>query len=200
MARSWQYPRWRRLLMQSAMWVILGGTVGLAALLDRHQHELSQVALAAPLQCSSIRLQLPANWIIECSDVGMMTASESNVDIFTRVVEVTVAPPPETGLVDQLLRRQNPAVAPLRIGFGTVPGKGGNLYAWQGQVEFDGHAFPCTRIVATTNFASGPEVTLRLEHPARNMQSVDLEDDIELVKRIASTVEYAPAGDGIGQE
>jgi hypothetical protein len=200
MARNWQYPRWRRLLMQSAMWVILGGTVGLAALLDRHQHELSQVPLAPPLQCGSIHLQLPANWIIESSDTGMMTASESNIDVFTRVVEVTVAPPSETGLVDQLLRRQIPAVAPLKIGFGISPTKGGNLYAWQGEIEFDGQAFPCAHIVVTTILPSGPEVTLRLEHPDRNRQSVDLDDDIELVKRIAATVQTAPTAVGTGQE
>ena len=199
MARNWQYPRWRRLLMQSAMWVILGGSVGLAALLDRHQHELSQVPLAAA-RCGSVSLQLPAKWIIEYSDSGMLTASESNVDPFTRVIEVTVAPPAETGLIDQLLHRQNPAAVQGKIRFGKSPVSAGSLYALLGEVDFDGQAFPSARVIATTVLTGGPEVTLRLEHPARNPQSVDLDDDIELVKRIAGTVEAAPAGGPQDQE
>ncbi|HET6247466.1 MAG TPA: hypothetical protein VFE47_07215 [Tepidisphaeraceae bacterium] len=30
MSRPWEYPRWRRVLLQLALWAILGATLGLA--------------------------------------------------------------------------------------------------------------------------------------------------------------------------
>jgi len=44
MARPWEYPRWRRVLMQVAMWVIFGGTLGLAQLVVR-QRQLTPIVL-----------------------------------------------------------------------------------------------------------------------------------------------------------
>jgi hypothetical protein len=194
MARNWQYPRWRRLLMQSAMWVILGGTVGLAALLDRHQHQEMRINLTAPMQVGGVRLRLPSHWMIEYSDAGMVTASESNADPFMRALQVTVAPPAELGLVDQLLRRQDPTAATQAVAFGSGAKSAGNLYVWEESVDQDGQSFPFVRVIATAVLSNGPEVTIRLEHLARNAASMDVDDDIDLLRRIAGTVEVAPGG------
>jgi hypothetical protein len=48
-------------------------------------------------------------------------------------------------------------------------------------------------VIATTVLPNGPEVTLRMEHLARDTQALDLDDDVDLVRRIAATVQIAPA-------
>jgi hypothetical protein len=177
--------------MQSAMWVILGGTVALAALLDRHQHQQTRVALAQPLQCGAIQLQLPARWMIEYSDPGIVTASESGTFPLRRLLEVTVAPPAEPGLVDQLLQKQNPGV-PQPVSFGSAGAQTGKLYHWQESVDDDAqaHSYVQGRVIATTVLPNGPEITLRLEHLEGSEQAIESDDDIDLVRRIAATVRF----------
>ena len=65
MAKSWQYPRWRRVAMQGTMWLILAATVGLAALVNRHQRHALVPALdtKSPITLgNSVKVFLPANW------------------------------------------------------------------------------------------------------------------------------------------
>jgi hypothetical protein len=192
MARNWQYPRWRRLLMQSAMWVILGATVGLAALLDRHQHMETRVTLGSPVQCGGIQLQLPSHWMIESSDAGLITATFLGGFPSQHHLEVTVTPPAEPGLIDQLLQKENPG-PPQAVTFGPAGSQAGSLYVRRDQLNQDGESFAIGRVVATTIFPNGPEVTIRLEHVDRNDQSMEFDDDIDLVRRIAATVQIAPS-------
>jgi hypothetical protein len=192
MARNWQYPRWRRLLMQSSMWLILGGTVGLAALLDRHQHDELRVTLDNPLQCGSIRLQLPAHWMFEFTENGMVTATESNTYPPQRSLEVTVAPPAEPGLIDQLLQKRDAGTA-QPVTFGPAGTSMGHLYSWAVSIEEDSEQGTLGQVIATGVLPSGPEVTLRLKHLAMPGESLDSDEDIDLVRRIAATVKIAPA-------
>jgi len=179
--------------MQSAMWLILGGTVGLAALLDRHQHELMRINLADPVPCGDVWLQLPARWLIENSGAaGMITASESSTNPFEPALQVTVAPPAEGGLVDQLLRKQAPTFPPQAISFGKTGKTSGNLYVWQMPLDEDGQSYPFAKVIATAVLPNGPQVTIRLEHLGRNSQAMDLQDDVDLVRRIAATVKLSP--------
>jgi len=182
--------------MQSAMWLILGGTVGLAALLDRHQHLQMSTTLGPPVQCGDIRLQLPAHWMVEYSDLGMITARDPGIDPpWGRKTEVTTAPPAEHALIDQLLQRDNPG-PPRAITFGPAGSQAGSLYVWQANIDQDGQIHPFGRVVATTILPNGPEVTIRLEHLDLNEQAMDFDDDINLVRRIAATVQFAPTNNG----
>jgi hypothetical protein len=176
--------------MQLAMWVILGGTVGLAALLDRHQHIQLRITLGPDVQCGDIRLQLPAHWMAEITGSGMITAKEFPPK---RFLEVTVAPPAEQGLVDQLLQQENPG-SPQAVQFGPKGDQTGRLFVWQQQSDDDGQPRAFGRVVATTSFPNGPEVTLRLEHLEPEGQSLEIDDDIELLRRLAATVQFVPAG------
>jgi len=194
MARNWQYPRWRRLLMQSSMWLILGGTVGLAALLDRHQHAELRVTLDHPIQVGSIRLLLPAHWMLEFTDAGMLTATDTTTYPPQRTLDVTVAPPAEAGLIDDLLRKRNAGPAQT-FPFGQGEQTMGTLYAWTQSIpiEDDGETGTLGNVLATAILRNGPEVTLRLKHEAASSESLDPEDDIDLVKRIAATVQLDPS-------
>jgi hypothetical protein len=61
MARPWEYPRWRRWVMQLVMWLILGATVGLAELIT-YQRNHMPIELGPPVQLGQVDVRLPAGW------------------------------------------------------------------------------------------------------------------------------------------
>src|SRR5271170_3082018 len=64
MPRSWQYPRWRRILVPTIMWLVLAGAVGLAALVARQRAISQHVDLSNRIAVDSVTAQLPAGWIV----------------------------------------------------------------------------------------------------------------------------------------
>ena len=60
MARPWQYTRSRRLLMQGVMWLVLGGTVAVAALVSRIKARSSE--LGPPETQGAVEVLLPKGW------------------------------------------------------------------------------------------------------------------------------------------
>jgi hypothetical protein len=65
MGRPWEYPRWKRVLMQAAMWLIFGGTVGLAQLVAHHRRASPQADLGPPRPWGRLTVRLPDGWEIE---------------------------------------------------------------------------------------------------------------------------------------
>jgi hypothetical protein len=63
MAKSWQYPRWRRYVMQVVMWVILAGTMGLAAAVTHYRSAALRVELGDPRARGGVTVQLPRDWL-----------------------------------------------------------------------------------------------------------------------------------------
>jgi hypothetical protein len=62
MAKAWYFPRWRHLLMQILMWVILGASVALAAMLNYHLRTAQMVQLTDPIVDDTLTFRLPAGW------------------------------------------------------------------------------------------------------------------------------------------
>jgi hypothetical protein len=62
MPRDPYFPRWRYLLMQAVMWLILGATVALAALLDRHLRLAQNIDFSSPITEAPVTFSLPAGW------------------------------------------------------------------------------------------------------------------------------------------
>ncbi|MGD0140653.1 MAG: hypothetical protein ABSD28_17430, partial [Tepidisphaeraceae bacterium] len=62
MPLAWYFPRWRQLLVQMVMWIALGATVVLAAILDRHLRLGQIVELSAPITDGPLSFSLPAGW------------------------------------------------------------------------------------------------------------------------------------------
>jgi hypothetical protein len=50
------------MLMQAAMWLIFGGTLALAALVDRHHDPARQIELAEPVTHGDLIVRVPAGW------------------------------------------------------------------------------------------------------------------------------------------
>jgi hypothetical protein len=64
MPRYWFLPRWRLVVMQSVMWVILVTTIGLAALLDHQLRQSLYVALGSPVVEGPLSAAFPEGWKI----------------------------------------------------------------------------------------------------------------------------------------
>src|SRR5690242_6674171 len=62
MGRPWEYPRWKRVLMQAAMWVIFGGTLGLAQFVSHERRVSPQADLGPPQVWGRLIIQLPEGW------------------------------------------------------------------------------------------------------------------------------------------
>ena len=77
MPRSWQNPRWRRILLQATLWLILAASVGIAALVTRQRNQSQYVNLTNHATIDTLSLQLPARWIsvVDPDSLGV-TATE----------------------------------------------------------------------------------------------------------------------------
>ncbi|HEY8751548.1 MAG TPA: hypothetical protein VIM11_26440, partial [Tepidisphaeraceae bacterium] len=62
----WDYPRWRRVLMQVVMWVVLAGSLGLAQLLARGRMNDRGNAV----RMGMFEVRLPAEFKLDPSDLG----------------------------------------------------------------------------------------------------------------------------------
>src|SRR5262245_25799739 len=92
MPRANDISKWRRIAMQAIMWIILAGTIGLAALVDARVAG-TRNALGPTLTIGgNVRLQLPAGWIGAEDDESFIEARESN-DQLARAIRVKLGPP-----------------------------------------------------------------------------------------------------------
>jgi len=63
MAKTWQYSRWRRVVMQVTLGVILAATVGLAALVTRQRSREARIELSAtPTRVGVLEARFPKGW------------------------------------------------------------------------------------------------------------------------------------------
>jgi hypothetical protein len=62
MARTWYFPRWRHLLMQTVMWLVLGASMVAAALLDHHLRRAQIIDFSPTVADGSLSFRLPAAW------------------------------------------------------------------------------------------------------------------------------------------
>ena len=62
MARSWYFPRWRHLLMQMVMWLVLGTSMVLAAMLDHHLRQGQIIDFSPTVTDDSLSFRLPSTW------------------------------------------------------------------------------------------------------------------------------------------
>ena len=60
--RAWYFPRWRHLLMQMVMWLVLGTSMVLAAMLDYHLRQGQIIDFSPTVTDGSLSFRLPATW------------------------------------------------------------------------------------------------------------------------------------------
>ena len=61
MGRPWEYPRWRRVVMQVAMWLILGGSLGLAQFISVRSRNAVE-SIGTQVQVDRFLVRLPDEW------------------------------------------------------------------------------------------------------------------------------------------
>src|SRR5687768_11316932 len=104
MAKSWQYPRWRRYAMQATMWLILGATLGLAAFVNHERRRSLRVELGAPATYGPITVRLPRAW-------DVIAPNESDPRVVVSATEPAQTPTrrPGQGRTVTILRERLPA-------------------------------------------------------------------------------------------
>lgn len=62
MAKLSQYSPRQRTILQIVMWLLLGATVGMAAMVTQYRRGKYEVTLASPIRCGPFAVQLPKDW------------------------------------------------------------------------------------------------------------------------------------------
>jgi hypothetical protein len=75
--------------MQAIMWIILGGTIGLAALVDARRGSHRQPDLRDPITIDGVTLRLPAGWRVRDNDESQFPINAID-DAFGRMFTVDV--------------------------------------------------------------------------------------------------------------
>jgi len=172
MARSWNFPRWRNVVMQAVMCGVLGATVGLAALVDHRLRDALFLPLTNPISEGSITFRLPAGWKISTrideggsliqTAVDPQPGSERVMTISVQRVE-RLMPPVEylhiSGRLAGNLREQ-PADSI------TIDGWPGQYMPWFGARRSGDAAVEVEALVCCVILPDYQAVTLRLEKPA----------------------------------
>lgn len=70
MAKSWQYGRWRSVVLQAVMWVVFGASLGLAAFIDHRRSGSLDVRLGEPVTDGRLSVRLPAGWDVMIKQKG----------------------------------------------------------------------------------------------------------------------------------
>lgn len=70
MAKSWQYGRLRAVALQVVMVIILGGSLGLAAFLDRRHSSALNVQLGPPRAEGRLGVRLPKDWDVDAKQTS----------------------------------------------------------------------------------------------------------------------------------
>src|ERR1700722_1014477 len=137
MARSWHFPRWRRIAMQATMWVILMGTVGLASFQVYHLEHAHEISFGEPIVDGPLQFQLPAGWAVSRQVIGAGVTYEAANAVDGRVLRVIRRPVPRMmSPVEYLLN-----FAQVSGGL-EAPPESGNFHGWTWQLMAWGAATP----------------------------------------------------------
>jgi hypothetical protein len=102
----WEYTSWRPIAMQIVMWLLLAGTVGLAALVNQYVQRQPRVTLSEPIAGDGLILRLPRGWqLVDEPDPRIIVrlrepVSPENARLLTLYYEPTTLDSPDTYLVE----------------------------------------------------------------------------------------------------
>lgn len=162
------------------MWMILGATVGLAALVDRHKASAIDARLGEPITLAEgIKIKLPANW-----DDGDTTDDEllaSLVDPrFGRAIEVELK---RIGLSDVFS-----FVSPARSGASYEKIKVGNADGHFRYIQRRSSRGPYGELVASRVISAGQTLVITLT-VFGDLNPAELKRERSLIERVAASVE-----------
>ena len=165
----------RRFLMQGIMWVILGATIGVAALVDRHKAAKLEVKLGDPVKLEGgISIRLPAGW----KEMETPDASETLIAVedtaFDRAISVQLD---QLSISDLFVSRGRGTLQeqiPMGDGSGTLSRQ---LFEEQGVLRY----------MARRVLPRGRVLTITL-HTSAMLPPQQLKAEKDLIKQIAASV------------
>lgn len=189
MAKSWQYGRWRSVAMQGAMWVVLGATVGLAALVSHEKRQAQRADLGPPQQVGGVWLRLPEGWqsSVEASDDQTLkvVVSEPGGSLYRRTLLIELERS-SLSFLDLLMGRFPAGGKPLR--FGPVEGRTSvHRYVEQGVkiAVIEGQAsLPTRQVLRMRLWVVGVRDEARLQA------------NVDLFERLAASLSFDPPTPG----
>jgi hypothetical protein len=185
MGRPWEYPRWRRVLMQAVMWVILAGTVGLAQLVVVERRR-SPIALEARMRVGPLWVRTPADWSVTSeSDPGGGVLQL--IDDGNPIRDLTIAVEPSPPGQEQGRELNQPGAGTQPIQFKGL-NQSGVLVALRRKVRTrEGPWAQEEILLAFTQLPSGYLLELRLRQQGTRIGTAEA----ELVKAVANAITWA---------
>jgi len=173
----------RRFMMQTIMWVILGATIGVAALVDRQKASKLEVKLGEPTKLDGgISIRLPAGW----KEIDVPGGSETLIAVedtaFDRAISVQLE---QLSISDLLIGRGRGTLQeqiPFGDGSGTLSRR---VYEEQGILRY-----MATRVLPRWRL-----LTITLETSAM-LSPQQLKAEKDLIKQIAASVKVEPDSSG----
>jgi hypothetical protein len=175
--------RLRRFLMQSIMWVILGATIGVAALVDRQKSQKLEVKLGEPTKMEGgISIRLPRGWKEMDTPRGNETLIALEDTAFDRMISVQLD---QLSISDLFVNRGRGTLQeqiPIGDGSGTLSRR---IFEEEGILRY----------MATRVLPRGRVLTIVLETSA-TLSPQQLKGEKDLIKQIAASVKVEPDSSG----
>jgi hypothetical protein len=102
MPRAWQYPRWRRILMQATLWLILGCAIGSAELVTRQRLDSIRINLTHAFSSGRLHIRVPAGWVL-------IRSEDESLNLIGPPAGDSDERPDLTANIHQLIQRMSPA-------------------------------------------------------------------------------------------
>jgi hypothetical protein len=194
MPRPPEPTRNRRLLMQSIMWIILGGTIGLAALVDQRRHSSLNADLGEPQQFKGFSIRLPADWTPseeQQNPKALVELQEPNFGDEGRMLSVTLKQwSPLTDAISVLTSGGDSGTVQREetIPMGETTGTLQVQRILRSHPMFEAFKYPVTVVTASRRIPGDKILLIELDPQGARSSKKELQRDIDLMKRIAATV------------
>jgi hypothetical protein len=169
--------------MQTLMWVILAGTVGLAQLVTNHQRRYTAVTLSAPKRLGPIIVRVPEGWTLSQT----LTKDDNLIDCVDpdtgRMLRIFVMRTPSAGDEPQDAEPKTGGLASEPIDFRGLGVKSSMTVERQSRVTADGIVTTMS-LSATAQLPSGISVAIELDEIGTRLASADK----SLVRAVANAI------------
>ena len=173
--------------MQSLMWVILAGTVGLAQLVTNHQRRHTSVTMSEPMRLGPIFVRVPDGWTLSQT----LTKDDNLIDCVdpdtSRMLRIFILRAPSAGDDPQDTEPRPGGLASEPIDFRGLGIKSVMTVERQSRVTADGITTMMS-LSATAQLPSGMSVTIELDEIGTRLASADK----SLVRAVAKAITLAP--------
>lgn len=179
MPRENESTPFRRVMSQTIMWLILGATVGAAALVNQSKQRAMSAPLGDPEQLRGITVRLPSHWenLDEEAEGDQLIRHDPP---FARYLVVTYR---QLGITDMFRLATDPPEEGMafveEIDFGGQPAR---LMQQRGSPE------PVKELTVSRRLPQAREVSISLIVRDTGRRS-DISREVELIKRVAASVE-----------